>query len=86
MLGTYKFRARDLNGNLVYGGITADGDFIIVNARKFVTVYKDSIRQLVGYDADGREIYEGDEIVSIHGVTTPATIMSNLIGGDRLKE
>lgn len=67
MLGNYKFRARDFDGNLVCGGITAGGDFIIVNARKFVTVDKDSIRQLVGYDCDGNEVYEGDIVISPGG-------------------
>lgn len=63
-----KFRGKSTEtGKYVYG------DFVhyvplstfpgIVDEDGFVhEVYPNSVAQLVGYDADGREVYEGDEL------------------------
>ena len=49
-------------------------------------VDEDSIAQLVGYDSDGREIYEGDELVGANGFEFKARFVGNLTDGDKLKE
>lgn len=55
---------------LVYGGYArmnfiaddGEGDYIINNGGKAYLIYPDSVAQLVGYDADGNEVYEGDKL------------------------
>ena len=65
-----KFRAKGIDGKVYFGSIrkyvncyailgkTSGG----VSSDGFVEVFEDSICQLCGYDADGKEIYEGDEL------------------------
>lgn len=68
-----KFRGRRIdNGEFVYGvyvksvpmssfpGIVDDDDYIH-------DVDPDSIAQLVGYDVDGKEVYEGDTLIDDDG-------------------
>lgn len=58
------------DGDFVYGGYAPlkflfeddEGDFIIDNNGTAFLVYPDSVAQLCGYDAYGKEIYEGDEL------------------------
>ena len=67
-----KFRAKHITtGEYVYGDLIHDrhGKTRITYASDIApTVYvneavkPDSVAQLVGYDADGKEIYEGDEL------------------------
>ena len=52
-----KFRGRDKNGKFRYGDFN-DIDLGTI----FADVDEDSIALLVGYDSDGREVYEGDEL------------------------
>lgn len=58
------------DGDYVYGGYAHmkfsfeyddEGDFIIDNSGIAWLVYPDSVVQLVGYDIDGKEVYEGDD-------------------------
>ena len=49
-------------------------------------VDEDSIAQLVGYDANGREVYEGDIIVVPCGTEIAARFFDNIIPGCKLKE
>ena len=63
-----KFRGkRSDNGEFVYAKL---GEIMITQAPGYLTfipceayyVEADSIAQLVGYDKDGREVYEGDKL------------------------
>lgn len=62
-----KFRAKTEKGDFVYGDLIK-GHYIecipkIKPVKKrSVHVDKDSVAQLCGYDADGKEIYEGDKL------------------------
>ena len=73
---TIKFRARDMNGHYVYGLLTkkkirSSGEIrwaiATGNCSSAVPVNESSIAQLVGFDADGKEIYEGDIIIDERG-------------------
>ena len=48
----------------------------------------DSIAQLVGYDVDGNEVYEGDTLILPYGDEYEACLSSNVKDGDcaKLKE
>lgn len=46
----------------------------------------DSIAQLVGYDRDGKEIYEGDYVIFKRGIERPARLTDNLLPDVKLKE
>lgn len=58
------------DGDFVFGGYARmkflfdddDGDYIIQNDSAAFLVYPDSVAQLVGYDADGDEVYTGDKL------------------------
>ena len=65
---TIKFRGRDLAGKMRFGhyAITGGRPYII-EEHVWCEVYPDSVVQLVGYDADGREVYEGDTLVDADG-------------------
>ena len=63
------------DGDFVFGGYARmkflfdddEGDYIIQNDSTAFLVYPDSVAQLVGYDVDGKEIYEGDTLVDKDG-------------------
>ncbi|MBR1806190.1 MAG: hypothetical protein IJ774_07385 [Selenomonadaceae bacterium] len=55
-----KFRGRTCGNVMVFGDLRHVGSTAVIDD---TAVYEDSIAQLVGYDADGREVYEGDTIV-----------------------
>ena len=62
-----KFRGKAENGEYVYGDLMQgnyDESAFHIKPRKKRPVYvdKNSVAQLLGYDVDGAEIYEGDEI------------------------
>ena len=64
-----KFRGVDKHGNFVFGeyaqafmGGKPQICFFDERGWNCVPVDEDSIAQLVGYDSDGREVYEGDEL------------------------
>ena len=60
-----KFRGKDKNGYL-FGShhILKDGSHVIIDEGSWYygRVYSDTIVQLVGYDIDGNEVYEGNVI------------------------
>ncbi|MBR0060981.1 MAG: hypothetical protein IJP68_05820 [Selenomonadaceae bacterium] len=56
-----KFRGRRPEGGYVYGGINETGNGIIVNNLP-IFVEPESVAQLVGYDKNGEEVYEGDVV------------------------
>lgn len=62
-----KFRGKDiLNGNVLYGDLLhAKNELLILEFGTKVarTVAKNSVAQLVGYDAEGKEVYEGDTLI-----------------------
>ena len=83
-----KFRGRDLAGKMRFGhyAITSGRPYII-EEHVWCEVYPESVAQLVGYDADGREVYEGDELISVDGnYEDTAKLISNVCSDDRLKE
>ena len=65
-----KFRAvRSSDEKTIYGDLIHDGNDLYISADKFLfnaTIFKvkpDSVSQLVGFDKNGAEIYEGDTVV-----------------------
>jgi len=63
-----KFRGKAENGEYVYGDLMQgnyDESAFRIKPRKKRPVYvdKNSVAQLVGYDVDGKEVYEGDAII-----------------------
>lgn len=80
-----KFRGRDIDGKFHYGDlIHLKGKLVIFNDKESVTV--DSIAQLVGYDKDGREVYEGDIVTGEYGDEVVARLMNNLPPKPKLEE
>lgn len=76
-----KFRGRDMTGHFVFGLLTkkrirSSGEirFAIAtgncSAAETIPVNENSIAQLVGFDCDGREVYEGDIITNGQGYET----------------
>ena len=59
-----KFRGVDANGQTWYGGFYEDesGTYIINSNREFVSVQPYSVAQFCGYDGDGQEVYEHDDL------------------------
>lgn len=55
-----KFRGRTCGNVMVFGDLRHVGTTAVIDD---TAVYEDSIAQLVGFDSDGREVYEGDTIV-----------------------
>lgn len=74
-----KFRAKDNAGKLVYGDVIhyPDGNIGICLSYGSVPVLidRDSVAQLVGYDAAGDEVYEGDELNCYDWFGAPADIL-----------
>lgn len=84
-------------GRIVYGSLVDYGEDdslyrywihpIGGGGRNYFPVDADSIAQLVGYDADGREVYESDELISADGdYEDTAKLISNVCDSDKLKE
>lgn len=72
-----KFRGRAKDGKFVYGDlIHKDGMFFIRTSKsyRYYEVDPESIRQLVGHDIDGAEVYEGDVLESNRGDTFGVSI------------
>ena len=69
-----KFRGKDTDGIIRYGGYSEcviDNKLvceIMDDIRDCYEVEPDSVAQLVGYDADGNEIYEGEKVFGIGGM------------------
>ena len=75
-----KFRGRSYNGEFYYGELQwIDNEryrklherkeqiITIYNGDFHVDVDPESVAQLVGYDSDGREVYEGDVLIHASG-------------------
>lgn len=58
-----KFRGKSkYSDKIIFGDLnhSSDGESIFIDDE---VVYPESVAQLVGYDADGNEIYEGDTVI-----------------------
>jgi len=55
-----KFRGRTCGNVMVYGDLRHVGSTAVIDD---TAVYEDSIAQLVGLDANNREVYEGDVLI-----------------------
>lgn len=70
-----KFRGRGKSGDYYYGGVYQNemGTYIIVDENyhygtlKYYNVEPDSVAQLVDYDIDKQELYEGDTVTDQYG-------------------
>ena len=81
-----KFRGKNINGANVYGLLTkkkirSSGELSWAiatgncTAGETVPVDEKTIAQLVGYDSDDNEIYEGDELIDADGHEWTAVIL-----------
>ena len=64
-------RTIKFHGKSKYSGDIIFGDLIHVDENIYIEnepVYPESVAQLVGYDADGNEVYEGDQLIRLDGV------------------
>lgn len=78
-----KFRGKRVNnGEFIYGQLTHVHPKFYVGGRE---VKPESVAQLVGYDCDGREVYEGDILVDDNGSEMPAMLFALQFSG-KLKE
>lgn len=89
-----KFRGRNIDtGEVISGDLRIIGirPHIFKEAQcyydeELIEVEPDSVAQLVGYDANGREVYEGDKVISEYGDEVVARLMDNLPPKPTLKE
>ena len=65
---TIKFRGKTLGDELVYGDVIHYRTGEVAIADEYRSVLPESVSQLVGYDADGNEVYEGDQLIRLDGV------------------
>ena len=85
-----KFRGKELNGQYICGWFAMkfndDGDYVPViiwdaeNPAYYSEVYPESIAQLVGYDSEGKEVYEGDKVVDKYGHEMTAELSAFGVG------
>ena len=68
-----KFRGKRIdNGELIYGDLLTGGnEFAIINDTWRAVVVPESVAQLVGYDKNGAEVYEGDTLIDESGFCKP---------------
>ena len=89
-----KFRGVSLDtGEFIYGDLRIIGirPHIFKEAQcyydeELIEVDEDSVAQLVGYDANGNEVYEGDKVVSEYVDEIVARLMDNLPPKAKLQE
>ena len=88
-----KFRGKRANGEFVYGSYCREVycdigtlHVIIDKHGEEFNVYSESVAQLVGFDCDGNEVYEGDVFVIPCGTEIAARFFDNIIPGCKLKE
>lgn len=76
-----KFRGKSkITGEIIYGDLShyEGGSYIDDEA-----VYENSVAQFVGYDADGKEVYDGDELDNGDGLKLTAKIINSIsLNGD----
>lgn len=84
-----KFRGRDIyTGKIVYaelGEVSAEirPDYLtVINDDGIFTVDHDSIAQFVGYDANGREVYEGDTLIAANDIEWTAELVHAPVSAD----
>ncbi len=68
---TIKFCGRNEYGEVFY--FSFDEDTCTIDCRDIaetVVVERDTVAQLVGYDAKGNEVYEGNKVVYANRITT----------------
>ena len=59
-----KFRGKSkYSGKIIYGDFSYYKDGVYIDDE---AVYEDSVAQLVGYDTNGKEVYEDDKLENIH--------------------
>lgn len=82
-----KFRGRDLSGKYRFGFYAESGDvpYIIENCT-WHEVAPDSVAQLVGHDKNGREVYEGDVLITRSGFEYQARMYPSHLSEHTLKE
>lgn len=89
-----KFRGRDIDtGEIIYGDFRKIGihAHIFKEAdcyyeEELIEVVPDSVAQLVGYDANGDEVYEGDIVIDKFHFEHTAGLINNLRGDEILVE
>ena len=78
-----KFRGRTCGNVMVYGDLRHVGSTAVIDD---TAVYEDSIAQLVGFDRDGNEVYEGDIVIEDSGAEFAARLFANITMLAKLKE
>ena len=73
-----KFRGKTFDDKLVYGDLIHVDENIFID---ITPVKPESVAQLVGYDDDGNEVYEGDLLEGLTG--TVSAVLDVEICGDR---
>lgn len=83
-----KFRGCDMMGKMRFGHYAITGGHpYIIEEHVWCEVEPESVAQLVGYDINDKEVYEGDELISVDGVyEDTAKLFSNVCDSDKLKE
>ena len=83
-----KFRGKDtLTGEMLFGDLLhAKRELLILpfGTKCAKTVDKDSVAQFIGYDCEGKEIYEDDKILSPNNLVSNVSDM--LLNQSDLKE
>lgn len=80
-----KFRGKRVDtGEFVYGDVAHTEVGVLIGAG--FEVEPKSVKQLVGYDADGREVYEGDIVIEDSGAEFAARLFINITALAKLKE
>lgn len=84
-----KFRGRDTeSGEFVYaelGEVSAEirpDCLTVINDDGIFTVDPESIAQLVGYDTNGREVYEGDTLIAADDIEWTAELVHAPVSAD----
>ena len=70
-----KFRGKTRDGRIVFGDFIRLGEQVCIgNIFRNVKVLPGSVAQLIGYDANGEEIYDGDSLKDFTGNTCTLSI------------
>lgn len=76
---TIKFRGKTRGGDIFFGDLIHRFGMVAIGTDgNFQEVEPETVEQLVGHDADGTEIYEGDAVVVDGGGTCYATVLKFL--------